>query len=225
MCAVVVDELTLSCTQNVASSAADCGVVQHRYSKLGRSCLKYVIVDVFSDGREEFAEQEAGEVCWYPFVPSAAERAAFHRLVAAGGADNPWPLIIPIEDEGHIPERGCSREWLMEVVEFARRGNPKAKRALMSILATERNRIIIWRLINRGVNFQDIGDVHHDVVVRVGERIEQLRCKWAYFKWEAQVVNDVANGHVRACRATARLIGDTAFEDLETGNRIEGGFS
>jgi hypothetical protein len=91
----------------------------------------------------------------------------------------------------------------------------------MLILETERHRIIFARLISWGVNWQDLTDIHHDVVVRITERIEQLQCRYAYFKWEAQVVNDVAKGHVRACRAKAMLIDETGFTLLETGDRKE----
>jgi hypothetical protein len=225
MCATVARKPNLSSARNVAGSEAAFGVIQYRYSKMGRSSIKFVIVDVFSDGREGYAEQEAGEVRWYPFIPSAAERAAFHRLIAAGETDDPWPLIIPIEDPSHVPERGCSREWLMEVVEWARRGDAQAKRALMSILETERMGIIISRLINRGVTWQDIGDVHHDVVLRIRKCIGQLSCTPAYYKWEMRVVSDVANAHVRACRARAALIDESAVAELEAGNQIEERFS
>src|SRR5262249_37736598 len=163
-------------------------------------------------------EQEPGEVRWYPFVPSEAERAAFHRLVVAGGSDNTWPLINLIEGDGHTPERGCSLEWLMEVLEWARRGHPQAKTDLMSIMETERKGIIIRQLIYRGVAWQNVGDVHHDLVVRVRQRIEQLKCPAAYFSWESQVVNDIAKVHVRACRATAKLIDETVLADLEAGD-------
>jgi hypothetical protein len=225
MCAEVFDKTNPQSATIVGSCVEDPGIVRYRYSKMGRTCLKYVIVDVSLDGREEYAEQEAGECRWYPFVPSAAERAAFHRLVAVGQTNDPWPLVIPIEDPDHVPERGCSGEWLMEVVEWARRGDPQAKRALMSILETQRMGIIIIRLIKRGVIWQDIGDVHHDVVVRIGERIEQLNCTPAYYKWEMRVVSDVANAHVRARRATLALTDESALAELEAGDQIEERFS
>lgn len=191
MCALVLEKGNPQSAQIVASCVEDPGVVRYRYSKVGRSCLKFVIVDVFSDRREEYAEQEAGEVCWYPFVPSAAERAAFHRLVAAGETGDPWPLIIPIEDSGHTFEPCFSRAWMMEVVEWARRGHPDAKRALMLILETERNGSIIAQLISHGIRWQDIEDLHHEALVRITERIEQLQWTAAYYKWEARIVRDL----------------------------------
>jgi hypothetical protein len=103
MCAAV-DITTPQSAAIVGSGVEDPGVVRYRYSKMGRSCLKYVIVDVSRDGREEYAEHEAGECRWYPFVPSADERAAVRRLIAAGETHDPWPLIIPIEDPSHVPE-------------------------------------------------------------------------------------------------------------------------
>ena len=205
MCVIVVDELNLSCARNVAGCEAASGVVQYRYSKMGQSCLKYVIVDVSRDGREEYAEQEAGEVRWYSFVPSAADRAALHKLIAAGETDDPWPLIIPIEDASHVPERGCSREWLFEVVEYARRGNERAKSALLLILETERDAIVVARLLSADLKWQDVRDAHHDVVVRVGERIEQLRATRAYFKWESRIINDVCKKYRRGYWRLAAL--------------------
>ena len=68
-------------------------VTRYRYSKRGFSCLKYVIVDVFPDGYEEFSDQEAGEVCWYRFRPSTAERAAFHNFIETPANGDRWPLL------------------------------------------------------------------------------------------------------------------------------------
>src|SRR5712691_1787450 len=67
--------------------------VRYRYSKMGFRWLKFVIVDVFPDGQEEFAEQEAGEVCWYSFRPSAAERAAFRKFIDTQRNAAHWPLL------------------------------------------------------------------------------------------------------------------------------------
>ena len=67
--------------------------VRYKYSKKGFICLKFVIVDVFPDGHEEFAEQEAGEVRWYAFRPTTAERAAFHRFIETEANAARWPLL------------------------------------------------------------------------------------------------------------------------------------
>jgi RNase P/RNase MRP subunit POP5 len=42
------------------------------------------------------------------------------------------------------------RAWLFEIVEFARQGNAQARRALMLILETESNKVILTTLITRG---------------------------------------------------------------------------
>lgn len=68
-------------------------VLRYQYSKVGLSCRKFVIVDVFEDGCEDFSESEAGEVCWYPYNPSAEERAAFHKFTHSQQGTNRWPLL------------------------------------------------------------------------------------------------------------------------------------
>ena len=68
-------------------------VTRYRYSKRGFTCLKYVIVDIFPDGYEEFSDQEAGEVCWYRFRPNTAESAAFHNFIETPANGDRWPLL------------------------------------------------------------------------------------------------------------------------------------
>lgn len=68
-------------------------VTRYQYSKRGRTCLKFVIVDVFPDGYEDFSDQEAGEVCWYRFRPTTAERAAFHEFIKSQQLEDRWPLL------------------------------------------------------------------------------------------------------------------------------------
>ena len=126
------------------------------------------------------------------YLADSQPRCTAHdRLIAAGETDDPWPLIIPIEDSGHTPDRGCSTAWLMEVVEWARRGHPDANRALMLILEAERKGAIIAQLITHGIRWQDIEDLHHEVLVRISERIGQLQWTAAYYKWEARIVRDL----------------------------------
>ena len=67
--------------------------VRYRYSKMGLRWLKFVIADVFPDGQEEFAEQEAGEVSWYSFRPSVAEQAAFRKFIDTQRNAAHWPLL------------------------------------------------------------------------------------------------------------------------------------
>jgi hypothetical protein len=41
-----------------------------------------VIVDIEADGQEDWTEQEPGEVRWFDFKPSAAERRRLRRWAA-----------------------------------------------------------------------------------------------------------------------------------------------
>ena len=67
--------------------------VRYRYSKKGINCFRYVIVDVYPDGYEEFSEQEAGEVCWYRYLPGTSERVAFHTMIDEDQNKGRWPLL------------------------------------------------------------------------------------------------------------------------------------
>jgi DNA-directed RNA polymerase specialized sigma24 family protein len=96
-------------------------------------------------------------------------------------------------------------EWMFEVVENARRGNQRAKDALLLILETERKAIITAKLFKGDVKRQDVRDGRHDVVVRVAERIEQLRATRAYFKWESRIINEVCKKYRRGYRLLAEL--------------------
>ncbi len=80
----------------------------------------------------------------------------------------------------------------------ARRGNQRAKHALLLILETERKGSITAELFKGDVKRQDFRDARHDVVVRVAERIEQLRATRAYFKWESRIINEVARSTAAA---------------------------
>jgi hypothetical protein len=81
-------------------------------------------------------------------------------------------------------------QWLSEVVEWARRGNPRAKDALLLILETDRKPLFLWTLLNGDVRPSDLSDGHHNVLVRVRERIEQLRATRAYPRWEDRIINE-----------------------------------
>ena len=81
--------------------------------------------------------------------------------------------------------------WFQEVVDRARQGDKVAKGVLLVVLETERKPTIIWKLFKGDVRPPDFGDGHHDVLLRVGERIEQLRSTPAYFKWEERIIHDV----------------------------------
>ena len=52
------------------------------YFKVDGCRPKRVICDLDEDaGREEYAEQEAGEVKWFPFTPSEQERGIVRQLL------------------------------------------------------------------------------------------------------------------------------------------------
>jgi len=78
----------------------DGGAARYQYSTIGRTCLRFVIVDVSPDGQEDFWEQEAGEPCWHSYYPCAAERTAFHGLAAEKGTSGGWPLLC-LPQSGH----------------------------------------------------------------------------------------------------------------------------
>lgn len=63
------------------------------YSKVVRKALKCVIVDIDADGREDWAEQEPGEMRWYPFEPCTEERESVRMWVVTGDFPVGWPLI------------------------------------------------------------------------------------------------------------------------------------
>lgn len=52
----------------------------------------YVIAERNTEGGLDFWIQEPGEVRWYGFQPSPAEREAAARLLAAGTSTG-WPLL------------------------------------------------------------------------------------------------------------------------------------
>ena len=52
----------------------------------------YVIAEQNAEGGLDFYMQEPGEVRWYGFRPTAAEREAAQRLLVSGAAHG-WPLL------------------------------------------------------------------------------------------------------------------------------------
>lgn len=52
----------------------------------------YVIAEQNAEGGLDFFMQEPGEVRWYGFEPTPAEREAARRLFANGAAHG-WPLL------------------------------------------------------------------------------------------------------------------------------------
>jgi hypothetical protein len=91
--------------------------------------------------------------------------------------------------------------WFLDLVDRARQGDSAAKAILLVTLETERKPTILRKLRTGDVRAQDLFDSHHDVVLRVGEKIEQLRSARAYFSWEHRIINDICARHRRIYRA------------------------
>jgi len=79
-----------------------------------------------------------------------------------------------------------------EVVEQARNGNEEAKNALCEILGNELKRWIERRL---KVKRQDRRDAHQESILRVRQKIEQLRAPENFLGWLRRVAVDVAKQH------------------------------
>ena len=47
---------------------------RYKYVRFGRCSIIHVIVDVDAVGHEDWTEQAPGELRWFPFIPSNAER-------------------------------------------------------------------------------------------------------------------------------------------------------
>ncbi len=54
-------------------------------------------------------------------------------------------------------------------------------------------RVLSAKSINRAVHWHDLGDIHHEVIVRVREKMEQLQCTQAYTDWETRVTSNIAS--------------------------------
>ena len=67
-----------------------------RYTRKHGANLSLAIANL-ANAVEEFCEQEPGEVRWYPFKPSAAEREAVRQLIAEGKADQNWRMLIDVD--------------------------------------------------------------------------------------------------------------------------------
>ena len=68
--------------------------VRFCYSRSDASGLRFVIVDVGPDGCEDWAEQEAGELAWYPFRPTDDDRRLVRRWVESGRYPSEWQLQV-----------------------------------------------------------------------------------------------------------------------------------
>lgn len=67
-----------------------------RYIRKYRKNLSLAIANL-AQAVEEFCEQEPGEVRWYPFNPSAAEKEAVRQLIAEGKADGNWGTLVDVD--------------------------------------------------------------------------------------------------------------------------------
>jgi len=88
------------------SSVSEYEPIRYQYSKMGFACLKFVIVDLLPDGREDFWEQESGEVVWHSYYPSLAERTAFQETLAGRKYDG-WPLLAVSPGSGGFKQGNC----------------------------------------------------------------------------------------------------------------------
>jgi hypothetical protein len=104
--------------------------------------------------------------------------------------------------------------WFLDLVNRARQGDAAAKDSLLVILETERKPTILRKLRARYVWSQDLRDAHHDVVLRVGEKIKQLRSARAYFKWEARIIGEMSMKARRGYRAMALPL-EVVFTEVE----------
>jgi hypothetical protein len=81
-------------------------------------------------------------------------------------------------------------EWLFYVVWWASRSDELAKRESWELLATDRKRIILAKLRDGNVRPSDAEDAHHNIILKVYERIEQLKTARSYRRWEERVIHE-----------------------------------
>jgi hypothetical protein len=67
----------------LCTSISTSGRVEY-LKRVGRGRYRRVICDVGADGQADFADQEAGEVHWYTFQPSAEDWQAVRWLLSRG---------------------------------------------------------------------------------------------------------------------------------------------
>lgn len=63
------------------------------YIRPGRASFIHVIVDVDTNGCEEWAEQPVGEVRWHPYAPSDAERLMLLQWLSGESVPVRQPLV------------------------------------------------------------------------------------------------------------------------------------
>jgi hypothetical protein len=88
-------------------------------------------------------------------------------------------------------ERQPESGRLFKLIDRARKGDKQAKDAWWAILETERRPTILKKLIIGGVRQDDLPDAHHQVGMKIYNKIELLIATYAYFKFELRIINDV----------------------------------
>ena len=64
------------------------------YFRREQGVWKCVIYEVDADGKEDFREQESGEVRWYPFEPSQWERCTARELFQRASGRLAWEIRV-----------------------------------------------------------------------------------------------------------------------------------
>src|SRR5262249_24470151 len=80
------------------------------------------------------------------------------------------------------------REWVEEVVEWSRQGNPHALNTLCLMLETEFRKKIEAKLKRKGVSWQDLGDARQDVTLQVRQKITAVQNPEKFHAWLNRVV-------------------------------------
>ena len=62
------------------------------YVRIRNGYRFFVIADLGTDGTEDFADQELGEILWRPFRPSSTEREFALRLLHEGRGQG-WSAV------------------------------------------------------------------------------------------------------------------------------------
>src|SRR2546426_3873751 len=83
-------------------------------------------------------------------------------------------------------------EQFLRIVDSARRGDEAAKWTLVVAVEIERRPTIRKKLRLAGVRHDDLPDAHHQVGMKVYDKIELLRAARAYFKFELRIINEIS---------------------------------
>jgi hypothetical protein len=89
-------------------------------------------------------------------------------------------------------ERQPESGRLFKLIDRARKGDKQAKDAWWAILETERRPTILKKLTIGGVRQDDLPDAHHQVGMKIYDKIELLIATHAYFKFELRIINEIS---------------------------------